>query len=90
MSEFATARPHLEPRRSIPDRGRRQALPVPPLTDPCDCLVPLTFNTDGEGEVLQTCLRCGLSNVVARRPGMVTVSKARAAELTMFGPIKAL
>ena len=88
MTNLATKDPHIQA-RSVPDRGRRQALPVPPLTPPCDCPVPLTFCTDGEGEVLQTCLRCGRSNVVARRPGLATVSKQRAAELTMFGPTAA-
>lgn len=90
MSETAAARPHLEPRRSIPDRGRRVALPVPPLEGPCTCRAPLMFCTDLEGAVLQRCLRCGAANLVERRQGIATVSKARAAELTMFGPIKAL
>lgn len=72
-----------------PDRGRRVALPVPPLTAPCDCPVPVRCNTDGDGWVIQTCLRCGAANLMERRPGIATVSKARAAELMMFGPLQA-
>lgn len=71
-----------------PDRGRRMALPVLPLTAPCDCPVPVYCYTDGEGGLLQRCLRCGATNTVERRPGILTVSKARAAELTMFGPVE--
>ena len=53
----------------------------------CDCAVPVRCFTDVDGGVLQRCLRCGESNVVERRPGMLTTSKARAAELTLFGPL---
>ncbi len=38
---------------------------------------------------MQECLRCGESNTVERRLGVPTVSKKRAAELRMFGPIEA-
>ena len=68
-----------------PDRGRRVALPVPSLTPPCTCPVPVYCYTDGEGGLSQRCLRCGATNAVERRPGIATISKARAAELTMFG-----
>ena len=59
---------------------------MPALPDPCGCAVPVRCFTDGNGYVEQTCLRCGETNTVARRPGIPTISKARAAELKMFGP----
>ena len=87
MSESAKPLCDLQPpARSIPDRGRRQALPVPPLTAPCDCPVPVRCATNGNGYVEQVCLRCGETNIVGRRAGIPTISKARAAELKMFGP----
>ena len=61
---------------------------MPPLPEPCDCAVPVRCFTDGDGGVLQECLRCGESNVVERRPGIQTISKARAAELKMFGTVE--
>ena len=64
----------------------RKGLPVPLLSKLCSCAVPVRCVTDGEGGLLQQCLRCGATNVVERRPGIPTISKARAAELKMFGP----
>ena len=59
---------------------------MPALPDPCGCAVPVRCFTNGEGGIVQECLRCGETNTVARRPGIPTISKARAAELKMFGP----
>ena len=64
----------------------RKGLTVPPLPEPCDCAVPVRCFTDGEGGVMQECLRYGESNIVERRPAVLTTSKERAAELKMFGP----
>ncbi len=70
-------------------RGRQAKLPIPSMAQPCECPMPIRCDTDGDGWVIQTCLRCGAANIVERRPGIPTVSKARAAELRMFGPIEA-
>ena len=86
MNQLELKDPHMQA-RSVPDRGRRVALPVPSLTPPCACPVPVYCYTDGEGGLSQRCLRCGATNAVERRPGIATISKARAAELTMFGPL---
>ncbi len=59
---------------------------VSPLPEPCACAVPVRCFTNGEGGVIQTCLRCGAANIVERRSGIPTVSKARAAELKIFSP----
>lgn len=58
-----------------------------PMPDLCDCAVPVRCFTDDNDHVLQTCLHCGESNVVERRPGMLTSNKARAAEITLFRPL---
>lgn len=59
---------------------------MPRLPEPCSCAVPVRCVTDGEGGIMQQCLRCGATNIVERRPGIPTISKAQAAELKMFGP----
>ena len=67
----------------------RKSPPLPPLTGPCTCSVPVRCYTNRDGGLLQQCLRCGAVSVVERRAGLPTVSKRRAAELTMFGPVGA-
>lgn len=86
MKQLATKNTDIQAR--YPDRDRRVAFPVPSLTPPCACPVPVYCYTDGEGGLSQRCLRCGATNAVERRPGIATISKARVAELTMFGPVE--
>ena len=65
-----------------------EGLTVPPLRELCACAVPVRCFTDGEGRVMQECLRCGESNIVERRAGIPTVTKKRAVEFKMFGPVE--
>lgn len=58
---------------------------MPPLREPCDCASSVHCETDGDGEVLQMCLRCGAKNIVERRDAII-VSKRRAVELSVFMP----
>ena len=59
---------------------------MPRLPELCSCTVPVRCVTDGEGGIVQECLRCGATSIVERRVGIATVSKKRAAELKLFGP----
>ena len=61
---------------------------MPALLEPCECAVPVRCFTDGEGGVVQECLRCGETNIVERRAGIPTTSRERAAQLKMFGPVE--
>ena len=61
---------------------------MPALPEACGCAVPVRCFTNGEGGIVQECLRCGESNTVARRAGIPTVSKAQASELKMFGQVE--
>ncbi len=52
-----------------PQTRRRRMPLLPPLIDPCSCPVPVWCETDGNGELVQTCVRCGTANKVIRRTG---------------------
>ena len=65
----------------------RKGPPVPPLTEPCTCPVPVRCYTNRDGGLLQQCLRCGAVSIVERCIGITTMSKKRAAELAMFAAV---
>ena len=70
-------------------RGPRQGM-VAPTASSCDCVSPrVACETNGTGEIVQRCLKCGSISAVDRRTGTPITNKRRAAELKMFGPVEA-
>ena len=66
-------------------RGPRRNTLVPMTESRCDCVSPrVACETDGIGQVVERCLKCGSISAVDRRSGTPLTSKRRAAELSMF------
>ena len=66
-------------------RGPRRSTLVPMTESRCDCVSPrVACETDGTGQVLEWCLKCGCVSLVNQRSGTPLTNKRRAAELKMF------
>ena len=81
-----------QPRRGpvVTGRDRRgHRMPRVPVTDMgCACEAPrIMCETNGVGQLVQKCLRCGQSNSVERRSGTPATRKRRAMEIFFFAPL---
>ena len=66
-------------------RGPRRSTLVPVTNSRCDCVSPrVACETNGIGQVLEWCLKCGCVSLVNQRSGTPLTNKRRAAELKMF------
>ena len=90
-TQFTDSQNHLQARRrqaaSGGARKRHRAIRVAPTAVSCGCDAPkVVCSTDGDGRIVEKCLKCSGETLVERRPGMVVVDQRRLAELTMFAP----
>ena len=66
---------------------RRSGQRVEPTDSRCDCVAPrVACATNGTGQVLERCLKCGCVSLVNQRSGIPLTNKRRAIELSMFAP----